>query len=144
EAPSLDELARKLGIDPQGLARTVARWNAFAAQGEDPDFHRGESRYDRYGQDDKGITLAPLDQAPFYGAEIAPADIGTCGGARVNARAQVLDPFGRVLPGLYASGNNAGIGSPGSSYGGGGGTIGPAMTFSFIAGRELAAGPARD
>ncbi|MCB9723024.1 MAG: FAD-binding protein [Spirochaetaceae bacterium] len=144
EAPSLDELARKLGIDPQGLARTVARWNAFAAQGEDPDFHRGESRYDRYGQDDKGITLAPLDQAPFYGAEIAPADIGTCGGARVNARAQVLDPFGRVLPGLYASGNNAGIGSPGSSYGGGGGTIGPAMTFSFIAGRELAAAPARD
>jgi len=138
EAPSLGELARKLGIDPQGLTRTVARFNVYAAELRDPDYHRGESSYDRYGQDDKGITLAPLDQAPFYGAEIAPADLGTCGGARVNAQAQVLDPFGQVIPGLYASGNNAGVGSPGTSYGGGGGTIGPAMAFSYLAGRALA------
>lgn len=138
-APSLPELAEKLGIDPQGLTRTVARFNVYAKDLRDPDFHRGESSYDRYGQPDKSVTLAPLAQAPFYGAEIAAADLGTCGGARVNGRAQVLDPFGEVIPGLYASGNNAGVGSPGTSYGGGGGTIGPAMTFAYLAGRTLGA-----
>ncbi|MEM9176244.1 MAG: FAD-binding protein [Myxococcota bacterium] len=139
QAPSLAELAGKLGIDPAGLSRTVARFNAFARELRDPDFHRGESSYDRYGQPDKGITLAPLERAPFYGAQVAAADLGTCGGARVNAQAQVLDPFGEVIPGLYASGNNAGVGSPGTSYGGGGGTIGPAMTFAYLAGRALGA-----
>lgn len=137
QAPSLSELAERTGIDAEGLARTVARFNVYAEQLRDPDFTRGESSYDRYGQPDKSITLAPLDQAPYYAAEIAPADLGTCGGARVNASAQVLDPFGRPIGGLYASGNNAGIGSPGTSYGGGGGTIGPAMAFSYIAGQHL-------
>lgn len=141
QAPSISELATKLDIDSEGLVRTVARFNVYAADLRDPDFHRGESSYDRYGSDDKSITLAPVDQAPFYGAEISAADLGTCGGARVNARAQVLDPFGAVIPGLYASGNNAGIGSPGTSYGGGGGTIGPAMTFAYIAGRSLSEQP---
>jgi succinate dehydrogenase/fumarate reductase flavoprotein subunit len=144
EAASLTELAEHFGIDPLGLERTVARFNVYASQLRDPDFTRGESAYDRYGQPDKAITLAPLDRAPYYGAEIAPADLGTCGGARVNGSAQVVDPFGRVIEGLYASGNNAGIGSPGSSYGGGGGTIGPAMTFSFIAGRHYGALGPRD
>ncbi len=139
-APSLPELAEKLGIDAQGLTKTVARFNVYAKELRDPDFHRGESSYDRYGADDKGITLAPLETAPFYGAEISPADLGTCGGARVNGRGEVLDPFGAVIPGLYASGNNAGVGSPGTSYGGGGGTIGPAMTFAYLAGRSLGAG----
>ena len=58
----------------------------------------------------------------------------------MNGRGEVLDPFGAVIPGLYASGNNAGVGSPGTSYGGGGGTIGPAMTFAYLAGRSLGAG----
>jgi hypothetical protein len=138
EAQSLTELATRAGIDGEGLERTVERFNGFARRLEDPDFFRGESSYDRYGGDDKAVTLAPLDEPPYFAAEISPADLGTCGGARVNARAEVLDPFGVPIPGLYASGNNAGIGSPGSSYGGGGGTIGPAMTFSFVAGRELA------
>jgi 3-oxosteroid 1-dehydrogenase len=136
-APSLRELAEKLDIDQEGLARTVARFNAYARELRDPDFHRGESSYDRYGQPDKRITLAPLEKAPFYGAELAPADLGTCGGARVNGRAQVLDPFAQPIPGLYASGNNAGVGSPGTSYGGGGGTIGPAMAFAYLAGLSL-------
>lgn len=139
-APSLPALAAKLGIDVNGLTRTVARFNAYAKELRDPDYHRGESSYDRYGQPDKSITLGPLDRSPFYAAEIAAADLGTCGGARINGRAEVLDPFGQVIPGLYASGNNAGVGSPGTSYGGGGGTIGPAMAFSYLAGRSLAEG----
>ena len=139
EAPTLRELAAKLGIDPAGLEATVARFNENARKGVDPDFTRGKSHYDRYGMPDIAITLGPLAEAPFYGAEIAPADLGTCGGARVDGKARVLDPYGEVIPGLTASGNVAGVGSPGSSYGGGGGTIGPAMTFAFIAGRELGA-----
>lgn len=135
-AASLEALANKLGIDPLGLAKTVARFNAFALDGRDPDYQRGVSAYDRYGTNDVSITLGTLDEPPYYGAEIAAADLGTCGGAHVNANAQVLDPYGKVIGRLYASGNNAGVGSPGSSYGGGGGTIGPAMTFSFIAGRH--------
>ncbi len=139
EAPTLRELATRLGIAPDGLEATVARFNENARQGIDPDFTRGQSHYDRYGSADVAITLAPIAEAPFYGAEVAPADLGTCGGARVDGKARVLDPFGEVIPGLSASGNVAGIGSPGSSYGGGGGTIGPALAFAYIAGRELGA-----
>jgi succinate dehydrogenase/fumarate reductase flavoprotein subunit len=140
QAETLPELAQKLGIDTAGLTATVERFNHHAAQGADPDFHRGESLYGTHGSGDPASTLAPLTQAPFYGAEIAPADLGTCGGLRVNGRAQVLDVFGAPIAGLYACGNSAGVGSPGASYGGGGGTIGPAMTFAFIAGRELSRG----
>ncbi len=78
-----------------------------------------------------------MDKAPFFAAEIAVGDVGTCGGPRVDALARVLDPFGKPIEGLYASGNNAGIGSPGASYGGGGGTIGPALTFAYVAGQQL-------
>jgi hypothetical protein len=138
QADSLATLARRLKIDPSGLEATVARFNASARQGRDPAFHRGESAYDRQGGDDVKVTLAPLEKPPFFGVELAPADLGTCGGPRVNRNAQVLDPFGAVIPRLYASGNNAGIGSPGASYGGGGGTIGPALAFSFLAGSHLA------
>jgi len=137
EAPTLGALAAKLAIDAEALARTVAEFNRHARNGRDPRFHRGESHYDRFGEDDVRGVLGPLETPPFFAAEVAPGDIGTCGGARVDARARVLDPFGRPIRGLYASGNNAGVGSPGASYGGGGGTIGPALTFAFIAGREL-------
>jgi 3-oxosteroid 1-dehydrogenase len=133
EAETVAELAEKLGIDPDGLEAQVERFNEFALLGEDPDFHRGESAYDT----EYGMTLAPLDKPPFYGVEVAPADLGTCGGARVNGDAQVLGPMGQVVERLYASGNNAGVGGPGASYGGGGGTIGPGLTFAYLAGQHL-------
>ena len=135
-ADSLDALADRLGIDKAGLAATVARFNKFAAEGKDPDFHRGESGYDTLG----GMRrpLAPLTKAPFYGIELSPADIGTCGGLRVNGKAQVVDVFGQPIRRLFASGNTTGVGGPGALYGGLGGTLGPAMTFAFIAGTGLA------
>jgi predicted oxidoreductase len=82
-------------------------------------------------------TLTPLTRGPFYGAEVAPGDVGTCGGLRVNGRAQVIDVFDRPIARLYASGNTSCVGSPGALYGGGGGTLGPAMTFAYIAANEL-------
>jgi 3-oxosteroid 1-dehydrogenase len=136
-ADTMEQLARKLSIDPQGLASQIERFNRYARLGQDPDFHRGESAYDTYARSDAGVTLAPLDQGPYYGAEVAPADLGTCGGLRVNGLAQVIDVFDRPIKNLYASGNAAGVGSPGALYGGGGGTLGPALTFAFIAGEQL-------
>ncbi|PLW66752.1 FAD-binding dehydrogenase [Pseudohalioglobus lutimaris] len=137
QADTLQQLAGKLGIDADGLVKTVELFNRNARSGSDPQFHRGESIYDTYGSTDTEKTLAPLIQGPFYGAEISPADLGTCGGLRVDERARVIDVFGGVVHGLFASGNTAGVGSPGASYGGGGGTIGPAMTFAYIAGMQL-------
>lgn len=136
-ADTLEDLARKLSIDPEGLASQMERYNHYAQLGHDPDFHRGESAYDTYARSDVGVTLAPLDKGPFYGAEVVPADLGTCGGLRVNGLAQVIDVFDRPIKNLYASGNAAGVGSPGALYGGGGGTLGPALTFAFIAGEQL-------
>lgn len=134
-ADSLEQLAGGLGIDPAGLETTVARFNGFAASGIDEDFHRGEDSYDRlYGDVRLGpnTCLAPLAEAPFYGIEVFPGDIGTKGGLLTNANAQVLDTNGAVIPGLYAIGNNAA--SPmGRYYPGAGATLGPAMTFGYIA-----------
>ena len=137
EKPNLDEIAQTFGIDAEQLQRTVDEYNEQARQGLDPRFARGQSAYDRFGQEDPASVLAPVEKAPFYAAEIAVGDIGTCGGPRVDEYARVLDPFGNPIQGLYSSGNNAGVGSPGASYGGGGGTIGPALTFAYVAGERL-------
>lgn len=136
-ADSLEELAEKLSMDAEGLQATVKRFNHYAKEGRDPDFHRGENTYDRNGDRPVSVALAPLDQKPFYGVEVSPASLGTCGGLRVNGKAQVIDVFDRPIRGLYASGNTSGVGSPGALYGGGGGTMGPAFTFAYIAGSEL-------
>ena len=137
-ADTLEELAGKLGMDAEGLRTTVERFNANARAGRDPDFHRGESPYDRGGEAEVTATLAPIEKAPFYGISVSPGALGTCGGLRVNRNAQVLSVWGEPIPGLYASGNTSGVGSPGALYGGGGGTIGPALTFAYIAGKQLA------
>jgi succinate dehydrogenase/fumarate reductase flavoprotein subunit len=137
EKPGLDEIAEVFGIDAEQLALSVEEFNQHARQGRDPRFARGQSSYDRFGQDDPASVLAPVEKPPFFAAEIAVGDVGTCGGPRVDQHARVLDPFGNPIQGLYASGNNAGVGSPGASYGGGGGTIGPALTFAYVAGEQL-------
>jgi|TARA_B110000967_G_scaffold77588_1_gene80190 3-oxosteroid 1-dehydrogenase len=137
QSSSIEGLAKKLGIDQNNFKSTISNFNKHAVLGIDPDFHRGETHYDRMGLDDTSLALQPLDLPPFYGAEIAPADLGTCGGPRVNKLSEVLDVNEVPIQRLCASGNCSGVGSPGPSYGGGGGTLGPALTFSFIAGNTL-------
>jgi hypothetical protein len=145
-ADSVRALAEAIGVDPDGLEATVARFNDHAAKGVDPDFRRGESAYDRYygDQDREGAfqTLGPLDQGPFYACELRIGAIGTRGGPRVNDRAEVRSSRGGTVPGLYAAGN-AMASFTGMSYPGAGGTIGPALTFGHIAGRSAAAGSNR-
>ncbi|MDO8863018.1 FAD-binding protein [Haliea sp. E1-2-M8] len=132
---SIAGLAEQLGIAQDRLVQTVESFNGFAATGVDEDYHRGENSYDQlYGDVRLGpnTCLAPLAEAPFYGIEVYPGDIGTKGGLLTNEHAQVLNDQGEPLPGLYAIGNCAA--SPmGRYYPGAGATLGPAMTFGYIA-----------
>ena len=136
---TIAELAREIGTDPAALEATVARFNEYAVKGEDPDFHRGEAAYDKmYGDPRNGPnpSLAPILKAPFYAFAIHPGDIGTNGGLVTDAKARVLDTAGKPIAGLYAIGNNA-ASAMGESYPGAGVTIGPALTFGYIAARDM-------
>lgn len=136
---TIEALAREIGVNPTALSATVARFNQGAAKGEDPEFHRGEAAYDKmYGDPSQtpNPCLRPLDKGPFYALPIYPGDIGTNGGLRTNAKAQVVGKDGKPIAGLYAIGNNA-ASAMGESYPGAGVTIGPAMTFGYVAAREM-------
>lgn len=133
-------LSAECGIDPVQMQATVARFNIHAARGEDPDFHRGTDSYQRFNGaagHAPNPCLAPLDQPPFYAVRVVPAELGTFAGIATNASAQVLDKSGRAIPGLYAVGNDA-ASVMGGTYPGAGITIGPAMTFGYIAALHLA------
>jgi 3-oxosteroid 1-dehydrogenase len=139
-APTIAELAGQAGVDPAALAKTVVRFNEFAEAGRDADFGRGDSAYDRYYGDPRcrpNPNLAPLTQPPFYAVKIVPGDLGTKGGLRTDERARVLREDGTPIPGLYAAGNTSAA-VMGHSYAGAGATIGPAMTFGYIAALDLA------
>lgn len=134
------ELAARIGVDAEGLVRTVADFNAHAAAGEDPEFGKGGDAYQRFNGDlthGPNPCLAPLEQAPFHAVRIIPGDIGTFLGLRTDAATRVLDQGGAVIPGLHAVGNDA-ASVMGGAYPGPGITIGPAMTFGWLAGRHLA------
>ena len=134
--------ARDRASTPEGLVKTVTRFNEFAAAGRDEEFGRGDSAYDRYYGDPRvrpNPNLAPLARPPFYAVKIVPGDLGTKGGLRTDERARVLREDGTPIPGLYAAGN-ASASVMGHSYAGAGATIGPAMTFGYIAARTMAAG----
>jgi 3-oxosteroid 1-dehydrogenase len=134
-ARTIEGLARLTGVDGTALAQTVATFNGFAKSGKDADFSRGENPYDLLYGDHRikpNPCLAPLLEPPFYAIEIFPGDIGTKGGLLTNADAQVVDTTGRPIGGLYAIGNcSASV--TGRHYPGAGATLGPAMTFGFLA-----------
>lgn len=135
EAPTLAALAGKLGIDGAGLAQTVARMNGFAETGVDTDFHRGETVYERANGDaghGPNPTLGKIGTAPFYAVTLRPGDIGAATGLATDAEARVLGRGDRPIPGLYACGNDM-QSIMGGVYPGPGITIGPAITFGYIA-----------
>jgi 3-oxosteroid 1-dehydrogenase len=138
KSDTLEGLARQIGVDPQGLAETVAKMNEYAKTGKDLDFHRGETASEQY-YGDANVTpnpnLGPIEKAPFYAIETFPGELGTKGGLRTNASAQVLSEAGTVIEGLYAIGNcSASV--MGHTYPGAGATLGPATTFGYIAARH--------
>jgi 3-oxosteroid 1-dehydrogenase len=140
KAWTLDALAASIGVPATALRTTVDRFNSLALKGDDTDFGRGDSAYDHYYTDPSVLPnscLAPLWLPPYYAFRLVPGDLGTKGGLVTDARARVLRPDGSVVPGLYAAGN-ASAAVMGHSYAGAGSTIGPAMTFGYIAARDLA------
>ncbi|KAM0277126.1 hypothetical protein ACHAQH_006071 [Verticillium albo-atrum] len=133
-------LAKKIGVDEQQLEKTVARFNGFAEAGVDADFRRGDNPYNRVFSDPShkpNPNLGTIAKAPFYALKIYPGDIGTKGGLVTDERARVLTKEGKPIKGLYAAGNTT-ASVFGSRYPGSGGTIGPAMTFGFIAAEDMA------
>ena len=140
-ADDLGALAQVIGCDGTALVQTVARFNAHAQAGHDPDFQRGVSAYDTfYGDRSRpgaAGTLGALTTAPYYAIPITMGALGTNGGVKTDALGRALDPDGAVIAGLYAIGNV--MAAPtGSVYAGAGGTLGPALTFGCIAGRHVA------
>lgn len=133
-------LAAAIGVDPEALETTITRFNDPAARGEDPDFHKGSTAYNRFQGDPEIVPnpcVHPLDTPPYYAVEVVIGDLGTFAGIKTNKHAQAIKNDGTPIPGLYAVGNdNASI--MGGNYPGGGITLGPAMTFGWIAGRHLA------
>lgn len=140
-ADTIVGLAEKIGVPVDALSATVEAFNGHAALGKDPDFARGESLYDRYYGDPAiapNPCLAPLAKAPFYALPIYPCDIGTNGGLLTDEHARALDEAGQPIPGLYATGNCAA--SPmGKSYPAAGATLGPGMTFGYLAAQHATA-----
>ena len=142
-SPSLEALAARCGIDAAGLRGAVARFDEQAARGVDPDFGRGEGSYDLAtgdpSREGRARTLGPIGGPPYYALEVHVAVLGTSSGLRVDTEGRVLDVRGEPIAGLHAAGNT--IAAPtGPGYGGGGGTIGPALTFGYLAGRTAARG----
>jgi 3-oxosteroid 1-dehydrogenase len=140
QADSVEALAASIGVDVDALAATVQRFNGFARSGVDEDFQRGENEWDRAWGDPENLpnpSLGTIEKGPFYAVPVHAGAISTRGGLRVDATARVLSVRGAPIPGLYAAGNCS-SGSVTGAYVGPGATIGPAMTFGYLAGRRAA------
>ncbi|CAN5586802.1 FAD-binding protein [soil metagenome] len=144
-APSFEQLAVEIGVPPTQLRATATRFNELAAKGHDDDFLRGDSVYDNYYGDPtlSNPNLYPLTTAPYYAFQIILGDLGTSGGLRTDEFARVLRADDTVIDGLYAIGN-ASAAVMGRSYAGAGATIGPAMTFGYIAAQHLSSNVAHE
>lgn len=139
-AATIAELAGEIGLPADELARTIQRFNRYAAKGLDPDFGRGQSAYNDCLGDPgyrPNAAIGPLDTAPYYATRVLPSDVGTCGGVITNEHAQVLDQRDRVIEGLYATGNTTAT-VMGRTYPGAGASIASSMVFGYVAARHAA------
>lgn len=135
KAESLDALARMIGVDAEGLRDSAQRMNAYADSGVDLDFGKGADPLSRQNGDPAHAPnpcLGPVDTPPFYAMQVAPADLGTSLGLRTDAHAQLVDASGNALGGLYACGNDMDS-IMGGHYPAPGVTLGPGMTFAYLA-----------
>lgn len=142
EGASIAELATKIGAEPEGLRHTIETFNRHARNGDDPEFGKGSTSYNRsLGDPDHkpNPCVAPIEKGPFYAVKLVVGDLGTFAGMRCNENAQVLNVEGRPIGGLYSVGNDA-ASIMGGNYPGGGITLGPAVTFGYIAARHMAGG----
>ena len=137
-ANTIEELAAKIEVSPEGLSKTVEKFNGYAETGKDLDLQRGDSLYDRYYGDPRvepNPVLGPIREAPFYAMKVDPGDFGTQGGMVTTTNAEVVSELGGTIAGLYAIGNCSAAVLP--TYPGPGATLGPAMTFGYQAAKHI-------
>lgn len=138
QAETIEDLANTIGLDPEQLTATVEHFNENARNLEDPDFHKDQLFFGQMGSGFRGAegTIGPIEKGPFYAVPVYFGTLGTNGGPRINEHGQVINVRGDVIKGLYAAGNAA-MGVLGPAYPGAGGTIGPALTFGYLAGKHV-------
>jgi succinate dehydrogenase/fumarate reductase flavoprotein subunit len=138
---TLAELAAACGVDAAGLSAAVERYGTQARLGRDDDYAKGETPYNRVQGEARASLanpcMAPIERGPFYAVKVVAGSLGTFAGLRVDAKARVLDGHGAPIAGLYAAGNDMSS-VMGGHYPSGGITLGPAMTFAFIAAHDAA------
>lgn len=139
QAPTIAELAAKIGVPANALEETVKQMNGFAAVGKDTQFHRGANAYDQFYGDPEvkpNPNLGVCERAPFYALPIYPGNVSVFYGLTTDEDARVLRKDGKPVHGLYAVGLDQSPVFKGT-YPGGGSSIGPAMTFGYRAGLSL-------
>ena len=139
-ADTIEGLAEKIAVDPANLKATVQRWNQMVEKGVDEDFNRGGREYDKWLGDPfhgPNPALAKIERGPFYSIDMIPGDVSTYGGVLIDASSRVIKADGEPIPGLYACGvTTASI--MGGVYPGAGASVGPSMTFGYIAAKHAA------
>ncbi|MDH3712487.1 MAG: FAD-dependent oxidoreductase [Gammaproteobacteria bacterium] len=144
-APTLEDLAGRIGLSAAGLQSTVARFNGFVRAGVDEDFDKGGNIYDRSGGDANvrpNPCLGPISTPPFYALPVLPTPLGTSRGLLTDSRARVCTASGEPIPGLYVCGNDM-QSVFGGEYPGAGAQLGQAMTFAWVAARHAASASSR-
>jgi succinate dehydrogenase/fumarate reductase flavoprotein subunit len=137
---TLAELATNAGLDSTGLELAVRHYNANAATGEDPEFGRGRTAFNRYLADaavKPNPCVGPIGKGPYYALKVIMGDLGTFDGIQTTAVGEVLREDGSVISGLYAVGNDR-ASMMGGNYPGAGITLGPNMTFGYVTARHIA------
>ena len=160
QADTVEGLAEKIGVPPGALRATIERWNGFVDKGVDEDFNRGAREYDKWLGDpfhQPNPSLGRIDKPPYYAVEVVPGanltgsgdpgtivsvetvvgDVSTYGGVITDKEARVLRADGSPIPGLYATGvSTASV--MGAVYPGAGASIGPSLTFGYVAAKHAA------
>ncbi len=137
---TVDALAHEIGVDPVVLKATIEGFNKDARNGEDPAFGRGSKAYNRYQGDAQNLPnpcVRAIETGPFYAIKMVIGDIGTFAGLAVDEHTRVLNAQRQPIRGLHAVGNDA-ASIMGGNYPGAGITLGPALTFGYVAGMALA------
>lgn len=103
KADTIEELAKKMGVDPVNLKQTVDHYNELVKSGKDTDFNKAPE------------FLFPVEEGPFYAFKFLTGIFNTTDGLEITTNAEVLNTEGKVIPGLYATGSDAG-GLNGETY----------------------------
>ncbi len=137
---TVEDLARQIGVEPAALKATIDGFNQHARNGDDPAFGRGSKAYNRYQGDAQNLPnpcVRAIEAGPFYAIKMVIGDIGTFAGLAVDEHTRVLNASRQPIKGLHAVGNDA-ASVMGGNYPGAGITLGPALTFGYVAGMALA------